>query len=121
MHPPQSFRRRGISGHAITLWWKLAFTVVLLGGAAVAAPIGGYLLKAWWDEFSVAPPNITLRRVAFFWVSVDRDIYQIAAVLRLYNLGDKPYLVKGVALEASKLLRPRRLPSAQTVRDERAR
>jgi hypothetical protein len=85
----------------MTLWWKFAVAVVLLGAAAVAVPVGGYLLKAWWDEYSTPPSKITLRRVSFFWVQVDQNIYQIGAVLRLYNLGDKPYLVKGVALEAS--------------------
>lgn len=85
----------------MTLWGRFAAAIALLGVSAITVPVGGYLLKQWWDQISAEPPKITLRRVTFFWVSVDRDMYQIGAVLRLYNLGDKPYLVKGAALEAS--------------------
>jgi hypothetical protein len=62
---------------------KLAFALALLGGAAIATPLGGILLKSWWDEYSVGSLKITLRRVAFFWVEVDRNLYQIGAVPKL--------------------------------------
>ena len=68
---------------------------------AAAGVIGGLLLKSAWDDYNAPQPNIAFRRVAFFWVTVETNIYQIGAVIRLFNLGDKSYLVKGVALDAS--------------------
>lgn len=78
--------------------WKFAVggLFVLLGA------LSPLILKSAWDDYNTPAPKITLRRFTFFWVEADKDIYQIGAVIRLFNLGDKPYLVKGVALDASK-------------------
>jgi len=76
---------------------------VLIAVAAVAAPYGTLFIKAGWED-QHNQPNIVLRKVAFFWIEIEKNIYQIGVVIRLFNLGEKPYLVRGVALNATKPL-----------------
>ena len=79
---------------------KYIVGAALLAIAAVAFAFGTNFLKAGWDD-QHDQPNIVLRRTAFFWIEIEKNIYQIGVVIRLFNLGGKPYLIRGVALNAT--------------------
>ncbi len=70
--------------------------------AAVATTFSGLFIK-WGLDDQRNQPNIVLRKAAFFWIEIEKDIYQIGVVIRLQNLGGKPYPVRGVALNATEL------------------
>lgn len=80
---------------------KYVFGAVLIAVAAVATTFGSLFIKAGWDD-QHDQPNIVLRRTAFFWIEIEKNIYQIGVVIRLSNFGDKAYPVRGVALNATK-------------------
>ena len=43
--------------------------------------------------------NIVMRRIAFFWVQIEPDVYEIGAVIRLANLSGRTTVLKSVRLD----------------------
>ncbi len=82
---------------------KYIVGVALIAVGLGAINYGRLVFKAGWDD-QHDQPDIVLRKTAFFWIEIEKDIYQIGVVIRLFNLGDKPYLVRGVALNATRAL-----------------
>lgn len=77
-------------------WLKL-----LVGGILVVAGVlGGWLLQDTLREPGQRN-NIVLRRVGYFWIDRGNETYQIGAVAKVYNLGSRPTLLRGVSLEAA--------------------
>lgn len=62
--------------------------------------LGTYLLQDTMREPNQRN-NIVLRRIGYFWVETSPEVYQIGAVLRLYNLGSRPTFLRGVSFEAA--------------------
>lgn len=85
----------------LPFWAKGLLGVLLVCAAGVAVWAGPLLLKSAWEDFNRPPPQITFRKVAFFWIKVDHEIYQLGAVIRLQNVGDAAYLVNGIGLDAT--------------------
>jgi hypothetical protein len=60
----------------------------------VAAVIGTGV--SWYLDMSAdirRGPNISFQRYALFWVRLEPDVYQLKAVIKLFNTDNTPYLV----------------------------
>jgi hypothetical protein len=75
---------------------KLTIGAVLV----VLGLYGGYLIQDTLREPD-QNSNIVLRRVGYFWIDTGGEAYQIGAILKLYNLGSRATLLKGVVLETA--------------------
>lgn len=69
--------------------------VLLMLGA-----VGGYLIQNTISEPNQRY-NLVLRRLGYFWVQTEPEVYQIGAVLKLYNLGSRPTLLREISFEAA--------------------
>ena len=94
---------RDLSMIELPYYVKYIVGVALIAVGLGAINYGRLVFKAGWDD-QHDQPDIVLRKTAFFWIEIEKDIYQIGVVIRLFNLGDKPYLVRGVALNATRAL-----------------
>lgn len=77
-------------------WLKLLVGAILV----VAGVLGGWLLQDTLREPGQRN-NIVLRRVGYFWIDRGNETYQIGAVAKVYNLGSRSTLLRGVSLEAA--------------------
>jgi hypothetical protein len=64
----------------------------------------------------LSTPNISFQKFALFWVEVDKDIFQLGVVTKLFNLDSMPYLINGLAFDGdSWTLFPRGSYSIKTI------
>ena len=98
----------GIATVTLLLWPSLhrrfrmtpAGTLILV--CAVGLGIGiVWQLSGWgFSEQKLArAPNISFQRYALFWVEIDPDVYQLEAVIKLFNADNSAYLIDNVSFD----------------------
>jgi len=73
---------------------------IIAGILIILGVLGGYILQDTWREPDQRS-NIVLRSVGYFWVETAPEVYQIGAVMRIYNLGSQTTFLRGIVLDAA--------------------
>lgn len=75
--------------------------LLLAAVAACGTIYGGFLAKSGYDRYaaSLTLPNVSFQKLAIFYIQVDENIYQLGAVIKLFNLDNQPHLINGITFD----------------------
>ena len=85
--------------NAVSLWWlHLAILIMLIFSTRIMSSFGIVGINAWWEQYSVLNPNVTLEQTTTYWyfliadrllfIATALEMCYVALLVLVWGIGD---------------------------------